>query len=75
MDNYKDIHIIIKAEKCPYWDFDNQKSKCTCNSCCDLPEGNDMDTIRSGVIIDGNRYCMLDCDIDGEIIRSLKSAF
>lgn len=71
MSNYKDIHITIKAEECPYWDYDNQTCRHTCGCCDDLPKGNTMDTVHGGIMIDGNRYCMLNCDVYGEIIKSL----
>lgn len=72
MSNYKDIHITIKAEECPYWNYDNQTCRHTCHGCDNLPQGNTINTIHCGVMINGNRYCMLHCDIYGEIIKSLK---
>lgn len=72
MSNFKDIHLVIKAEECSYWDYDNQTCRHTCGCCEDLPRGNTMETVRGGVMIDGNRYCMLNCDVYGEVIKSLR---
>lgn len=71
MSNYKDIHLVIKAEECPYWNYDNQTCRHTCGCCEDLPKGNTVNTVHSGIMIEGNRYCMLYCDIYGEVIKSL----
>lgn len=72
MSNYKDIHLVIKAEECPYWDYDNQTYRHTCRDCRCLWEGNNIQNAQFGVMIDDNRYCTLDCNIYGEIIKSLK---
>ena len=72
MSNFKDIHLVIKAEECPYWNYDNQTCKHTCGGCYDLSYGNTIDTIHCGVMIDGDRYCMLNCNVHGEIIKSLR---
>ena len=72
MSNFKDIHLVIKAEECPYWDYDNQTCRHTCGCCEDLSRGNTMETVHGGVMIDGNRYCMLNCDVYGEVIKSLR---
>ena len=67
-----DVHLVIKAEECPYWNYDNQTCTHTCGCCYDLENGNSIKTVHCGVMIDGNRYCMLDCDVYGEILKSLK---
>lgn len=71
MDNYKDIHLVIKAKECPYWDYDSQTCIHTCGGCDDLKYGNTIKTIHCGVMIEGNRYCMLDCDVYGEVLKLL----
>ena len=68
----KDIHLIIQARQCPYWNYENQTCKHTCRGCDNLSQGNTIDTICCGVMIDGDRYCMLDYDINAEIIKSLE---
>ena len=68
----RDIHLIIKAEKCPYWNYENQTCRHTCGGCEELPKGNTIETIQCGAMIDGDRYCLLDCNVYGEIIKSLK---
>lgn len=71
MDNYKEINLVIKAKECTYWNYDNQTCTHTCGGCYDLKKGNSINTIHCGVMIGGNRYCMLECDVYGEIIESL----
>lgn len=70
MDEEK-IVITIKPDPCPYWNYKDQTYRHTCMGCWGLTEGNSMDTIQCGVMIDGNRYCMLDCDVYGEILKTL----
>ena len=71
-ENTRDIHLIIKAEKCPYWNFDDHTYCHTCRDCSCLWEGNNIRNAYFGVMIDGDRYCLLDCNVYGEIIKSLK---
>lgn len=71
-ENTHDIHLIVKAKECSYWNYENQTCRHTCRCCDDLPKGNTIDTVHSGVMIGGNRYCMLNCDVYGEIIKALK---
>lgn len=65
------IQLEVQAEKCPYWNYENQTCRHTCKGCEELPKGNTIETIQCGVMIDGNRYCMLDVDIYGEILKSV----
>lgn len=70
-ENTHNIHLTIKADECPYWNYDNQTCRHTCGCCDDLPRGNTINTVHGGIMIDGNRYCMLNCNVYGEIIQSL----
>lgn len=72
IENTHDIHLIVKAEECCYWNYENQTCVHTCGGCDDLSKGNTIDTVHCGVMIGGNRYCMLNCDVYGEIIKALK---
>ena len=71
MENYKEINLVIKAKECPYWDYENQTDGHTCSSCNCLWEGNNINNAQLGVMINGNRYCTLSCDVYGEIIKAL----
>lgn len=66
------IVLVLEPEPCCYWNFEDQTCTHTCGGCYGLSEGNSMDTIRCGVMINGNRYCMLNCDIYGEVLKTLK---
>lgn len=56
------IMLSVEAERCPYWDAENNRPTHTCNSCAE-PDN------HLNVMIDGVRYCLLDIDIAGEICR------
>lgn len=71
MNNYREINLVIKAEECPYWNYENQTCPHTCRDCHCLREGNNINNAEFGVMIDGNRYCTLSCDVYGEIIKTL----
>ena len=71
MDNYKDIHLVIKAEECPYWNYDNQTYHHTCRDCSCLWEGNNIRNAQCGIMIGKDRYCTLDCNVYAEILKSL----
>ena len=66
------IQIEVNAQKCPYWNYENQTCTHTCGGCEDLPKGNTIDTVQCGVMVDGNRYCMIGVDIYGKILEKVE---
>ena len=65
------INITVKAEECPYWDYNEHTGRHTCNSCTCMEEGNNVVNVRYGIRIIDDRYCMIGSDVDGEILKAL----
>ena len=67
------IHLVVETEKCPYWNYENQTNRHTCKGCEELKNGNTIDTVQCGIMFDGNRYCMLDVNVYGEILKQVNN--
>ena len=57
--NKAKIILSVEAERCPYWDAENNRPTHTCHSCAE-PDN------HLSVMIEGVRYCLLDFDLEGE---------
>jgi hypothetical protein len=66
------INLQLELELCPYWDAKTHTRTHDCHSCHCASEGNSIDYAQCGVMVGLDRYCMLDCDIYGEVINKLE---
>ena len=66
------INLQLELNLCPYWDIKTHISSHTCGSCHCTSEGNSIENAQLGVMVDGDRYCMLECDIYGEVVKKLE---
>lgn len=66
------INLQLELELCPYWDAKTHTRTHDCNSCHCASEGNSIDNAQCGVMVGLDRYCMLDCDIYGEVVKKLE---
>lgn len=66
------INLSIEVDECPYWNYENHTRTHDCHSCHCYSEGNSLENAHCGVMIDGNRYCTLQCDIFAELVNVLK---
>ena len=66
------INITVEAEPCPYWDYDTHTRGHTCGSCECFWEGNTIDNAKYGVMVDGDRYCMLGVKLYSKIVESIE---
>ena len=71
MDNAVTISVSVKAERCPYWDFQNHTRDHDCNSCYCATDGNNIENAKCGIMINGDRYCTIGADIYAEIIKEI----
>mgnify|MGYP003293568488 CR=1 FL=1 len=68
------INLTVKAEECPYWNYDTHTCSHTCGSCTCMTEGNNMKNIRdSGVKIGKDRYCLIGCNVDAELLKRINA--
>ena len=63
------VCIEIEPDLCPYWDYSKGSADHTCHPCSCYQLGNMIGNIHYGLMIDGNRYCMLNHDIRAAIIE------
>lgn len=60
----KKISMEFELPMCPYWDPITKTAKHTCGGCHCESEGNTVGNAQYGVMVDGDRYCCLDDDVD-----------
>ena len=58
------MKLLIEADvaMCPYWDADSKQAKHICRGC-------ERDSSTSRVMVDGDKYCLLDVSI----VNAIKS--
>lgn len=66
------INLQLELELCPYWDAKTHTRTHDCHGCHCASEGNSIHNAQSGVMVGLDRYCMLDCDIYGKVIKKLE---
>lgn len=66
------INLQLELELCPYWNNILHGSFHDCHGCRCASEGNSIKNAHQGVMVNGDRYCMLDCNIYGEVIKKLE---
>ena len=66
------VNLQIDVKECLYWNYENHTCIHTCGGCMSLErEGNNIENIKCGVLIDKDRYCTLDVDIYAEMLKEL----
>jgi hypothetical protein len=61
-ENKTKIMLSVEAEMCPYWDTESNRPTHTCYECAE-PDN------HLSVMIDGERYCLLEFDLAGKICK------
>lgn len=69
----KKVNLQIEVEECPYWDYEKHISSHDCHSCNCEHVGNTWDNVDLGVMIDGDKYCTLECGVLVEFAREMIS--
>lgn len=69
----KKAHLEIEVEICPYWNNRTHKPSHTCSGCDCFENGNNIDNINLGIMIDGDRYCTIDSDIRSKLMTQYTS--
>lgn len=62
----------VNAKECSYWNYDDHTRTHDCNSCNCQSEGNTIDNVKYGIMVNRDRYCMLDADVDAKILNGIK---
>lgn len=63
------VCIEIEPDPCIHWDYDKGEANYTCLPCSCLKNGNNLHNIHYGLMVDGNRYCMLHHNISTAMIE------
>ena len=67
------INLVVEAEECPYWNYDDHACRHTCQSCRCMEEGNNLENSEYGIRVGSDRYCTLHSNVHGELVNVLNS--
>lgn len=63
---------IIAPRECPYWDYTKHTRTHDCSSCNCCIDGNNIENVKYGIMVDKDRYCMLEADVSALKLSTLK---
>jgi hypothetical protein len=72
METTYPVHLIVEASECPYWNYNTHTSCHTCNSCTCVAEGNNLRNSEFGIMINNDRYCMLETRVRAELVEEMR---